>query len=72
MGRLSMAPMSLSNEEVEAERFECRTWISAHGNWHQRLQKLRKDPELGITVKKGRDQLTEKKGSDRPEKHNIT
>lgn len=63
---------SLSNGEVEAGGFECRTWTSAYGTWHQRLQRLRRNPGLDIIVKNGiGDQLAEKKGSDWPEKHNI-
>lgn len=64
-----MVPLSLSNGEVEADGFECKTWPSSHGTWLQRLQRLRRDPRLDITVKNGvGDQLAEKKGSDRLEK----
>ena len=67
-----MTPMSLSNGEVEADGFECKTWTSSHGTWHQRLQRLRKDPGLDIIVKNGiGDQLAKKKGGDWPEKHNV-
>lgn len=37
MGGLSRAPMSLNNGEMEANGFECKTWISSYGTWHQSL-----------------------------------
>lgn len=67
-----MASMSLSNREVEADGFECKTWTSSHGTWHQRLQRLGRDPGLDIRVKNRiGDLLAEKEGSDRPEKNNV-
>jgi len=67
-----MAPMSLGSGEVEASGFECRTWTGFHGTWHQRPQRLRRDPGLDITVMNGiGDQLAENKGSGLSEKRNI-
>lgn len=51
----------VNNGEMEVDGFECKTWTSSYGTWHQRLWRLRRDPGLDITVKNGiGDQLTEK------------
>lgn len=54
MGVLSMAPMSLSNWEVEADGFESRTWTNAHA------AEIKKG-STGLDITGVGDQLDEKR-----------